>query len=126
VTYFFDNNISFKLVNILKALDVDAIHLTNRFPPDTPDVGWLPEAGKAGWIVVTADSAIRRRPAELLALKQSGVTALFLKANFLKRGKWEQAGWLVKHWQSIETQTDRLQQGAIVTVSDRGKLEPFR
>ena len=60
MTYFFDNNISYKLVAILKALDADVRHLTDSFPANTPDVVWIPVAGKAGWIVVTADSAIRR------------------------------------------------------------------
>ena len=44
MTYFFDNNLSHKLVGILKLLDVDAIHLKDVFPENQQDVDWLPEA----------------------------------------------------------------------------------
>jgi hypothetical protein len=126
VTYFFDNNISYKLVTIPKALDVDALHLIDEFPANMPDVDWLPRAGQAGWVVITADRAIRRRPGELSALKDAGVLALFLRDNFLRRDKWEQALWLVRHWPEIDKQVARLKHGTIASVSDRGKLEVLR
>ncbi len=126
MTYFFDNNISDKLVILLKALDVDARHLKEDFPVDTADVDWPPYVGQKGWTVVTADRAIRRPPAELAALKDAHVTALFMKDNFLHRNKWEQAAWLVRLWREIDRQATRLAQGTIVSVSDKGKLEVLR
>jgi PIN like domain len=33
-----------------------------------PDTVWLEQVGRAGWVALTKDDAIRRRPAELQAL----------------------------------------------------------
>jgi PIN like domain len=43
-----------------------------------PDVVWLEQAGRAGWVVLTKDDAIRRRPVELQALAAHGVRAFCL------------------------------------------------
>ena len=126
MTFFFDNNISPKLILILKALDVEAIHLKDEFPENTEDTVWLTHVGARGWVVVTADMAIRHRPAEYAALKATNMTVLFLKSNFLQRNKWGQAEWLIRHWPKIEEQVQRLGRGTIVTVSDRGKLETLK
>ncbi len=123
MTFFFDNNISPRLVNILKQLSVDAIHLKEIFPADTEDTDWIPRAGAEGWIIVTADRMIRRIPAELLALKQSGTTALFLKETFLKKGIWQQAEWLIKTWQTTEVEARRLAPGMMALVKENGRLE---
>lgn len=64
MTYFFDNNISPSLVNILCELGVDAIHLKQVFPEDTDDLDWLPHAGQKEWVIVTADREIRRKTAD--------------------------------------------------------------
>lgn len=43
-----------------------------------PDVVWLEQAGRAGWVALTKDDAIRRRPVELEALAANGVRAFCL------------------------------------------------
>ncbi|KAB2318673.1 hypothetical protein F8A86_09880 [Betaproteobacteria bacterium SCN1] len=45
-----------------------------RFAPDAPDEAWLEVAGREGWIVITRDKHIRRRPAELDAFRTHQVT----------------------------------------------------
>jgi hypothetical protein len=42
------------------------------------DVVWLEQAGRAGWVALTKDDAIRRRPVELQALAAHGVRAFCL------------------------------------------------
>jgi hypothetical protein len=42
---------------------------------DTPDELWLERAGIEGWIVLTKDKLIRKRPIERLALHAAGVRA---------------------------------------------------
>jgi predicted nuclease of predicted toxin-antitoxin system len=111
VTYFFDNNISPRLVNILRELGVDALHLKQVFPEGTDDVDWLPRAGQEAWIVITADREIRRNSVERTALTQNRVTALFLQRSFLKRNKWPQAEWLIKPWLKIDEQAQKLRPG---------------
>jgi hypothetical protein len=36
----------------------------DHFPQDTPDEVWLPVVGDRGWVVLTKDKNIRRKPAE--------------------------------------------------------------
>ncbi len=123
MTYFFDNNISPSLVNILRELEVDAVHLKERFPAETADVDWIPHVGREGWIVITADREIRRNAAERQALKQNHVTALFLKSAFLKRTKWDQAEWIIKNRRKIDELALKLSQGTTMLISDNGKLQ---
>jgi hypothetical protein len=47
---------------------------------DVTDIEWLTLAGTRGWAVLMKDDRIRRRPAELAALKAAGVHA-FCIAN---------------------------------------------
>jgi hypothetical protein len=47
---------------------------------DVADIEWLTLAGTRGWAVLMKDDRIRRRPAELAALKAAGVHA-FCIAN---------------------------------------------
>ena len=41
-------------------------------------VVWLEQAGRTGWVALTKDDAIRRRPVELQALAAHGVRAFCL------------------------------------------------
>lgn len=55
-----------------------------------PDEVWLRDAGENGWIVLTKDDAIRRRPAEREALIEAGVR-VFCLTNAQLRGKEQSA-----------------------------------
>ncbi len=48
------------------------------------DEVWLRDAGKHGWVVLTKDDAIRRRPAEREALVQAGVRVFCLTTAQLR------------------------------------------
>lgn len=50
-----------------------------------PDRMWLRDAGRNGWIVLTKDDRIRRRPAEREALTEAGVR-VFCLTNAQLRG----------------------------------------
>lgn len=49
-----------------------------RFAPGAPDEEWLEVAGREGWIVITRDKHIRRRPAELDAFRTHQVIVFVL------------------------------------------------
>ena len=65
----------------LTALGAPFISLSKHFPQNTPDEVWLKEAGKRGWIVLTRDRHIRRRPNELMIFRESNVIAFVLTAG---------------------------------------------
>lgn len=50
----------------------------DHFPQDTPDVAWLTEVGRRGWIVLSKDERIRRNRVERETLHAAGVRAFFL------------------------------------------------
>lgn len=52
-----------------------------HFEPACADVDWLPVVGKNGWVVVTRDKNIRRKPNELQAFKESKVLAIVLSSG---------------------------------------------
>lgn len=54
-----------------------------EFGEGAADVDWLPKAGTRGWVVLTKDKAIRRRPIERGAFVQARVRAFFLVARNL-------------------------------------------
>jgi PIN like domain len=53
----------------------------DHFAPDAPDVEWLTEAGRRGWVVLTKDDAIRRNPLERRALLAANVRAFILTSQ---------------------------------------------
>lgn len=123
MTFFFDNNLSAKLTEILRVLGIDVVHLRERFPQDAKDVEWIPVVGAEGLVVVTADDRLRRNAAERAAIRQYLVSVIYLPKNYLDRGLWEQAEFMVRYWRKIESQLDRLSLGFQVRSTDNGKLE---
>jgi hypothetical protein len=49
-----------------------------------PDESWLRDAGEHGWVVLTKDDAIRRRPAERDAMIQASVRVVCLTTAQLR------------------------------------------
>ena len=63
--FFLDASLGGKLVaQALRAAGAAVILHNEVFVPGTPDIEWLAEAGRRGWIVLTKDEAIRRNPLE--------------------------------------------------------------
>jgi hypothetical protein len=69
------------LPNALRQQGLVVYKVTDRFQRGVTDPVWLEEAGRARWIVLTKDKAIRKRPNEIRALLNSGVRAFVLAAG---------------------------------------------
>ena len=94
--FFVDHNLSPQLATGMKGFGEDVVHLTEFFPEDVDDTDYLRHIGSKGWFLVTRDKRIRYRPAELEALKQSGVGAFFMGGK--NRTRCELIQQLVRHW----------------------------
>jgi hypothetical protein len=92
--YVFDANFSPALPEILRALEIEAYGISERFGQGVEDTDWLPQLDPYGDILVTFDMHIRTRPAEAAALQQIGVSALFFGPWWAGKQRWEQAQWL--------------------------------
>jgi hypothetical protein len=67
----------------LRAAGVRVELLIDHHPRGTADATWLPDVGRRGWIVLTKDKNMRRRPAEQLAIVRNGVRAFSLTSGDL-------------------------------------------
>jgi len=105
VKFFLDNNISPKVARALNHLlnpDHSAHHLKDEYAPNTPDEVWMTDLGKkAGWVIISGDSAISRNPHEVKAWKEAGHPIFFLKPAWMHLNGWVQASKLFHRFPEI-------------------------
>lgn len=82
-TYFADRDLGKGFVRKLRDAGLAVESLEDHFAHDTPDVEWLAEVGKRGWIVFTGDKSIGRNELEIDTFMHAGVRA-FLPGNRMK------------------------------------------
>lgn len=81
ITFFIDRCLGSKrIVATLREAGLTVESHDAKFPIDALDVDWLPIVGERGWIVLTKDANIDRRPLERMAVARSGV-CLFILAS---------------------------------------------
>lgn len=124
MTFFFDNDLSSRIVQGLRAFGEDVKHLQEEFPPDTSDAVWLREIGRRGWFLVTRDKKIARKPAELLALKQAGVGA-FVLTQKKDPSLWGWVETVVRRWVEIKRWAQDHDPPFVVGIPERGRLRPL-
>jgi hypothetical protein len=81
--FFVDRSLGYHMLpDALRALGFVVHTMRSVYGPNAeetvPDAVWLEQAGRAGWVALTKDDAIRRRPVELQALAAHGVRAFCL------------------------------------------------
>jgi hypothetical protein len=55
----------------------------DHFAPDAEDEAWIPAIASRGWIIVTRDFAIKRRPAEREAWNTANATVIMVRGEKL-------------------------------------------
>jgi hypothetical protein len=98
--FFFDNNVSKKIVEGLKAFGEEVIHLQDKFREDSPDIEWLQYVGERELVLITRDEKVRWNPAEIAAIKKFKVPTFFLGGKKLDRCK--QIQQVIKNWPRIK------------------------
>lgn len=99
--YFLDNCISPYYADMLRALEVEATPLVERFAANTSDEVFLPQIGDFD-ILLSHDRKQTTRVRELIAFRASGVTGLYLERFWGRLEFWGQALWLVRFWPTID------------------------
>lgn len=131
--FFIDNNLPPAIARGLHELSHsdghEVFHLRDRFPPSTPDHEWIDAlAEEQDWIVLTQDR-LRKGSLEKTALRNSNLTAFFLKSGWASQKYWEKSWKLVKWWPAIIDQAERVEPGATFLVpvqfSGKGRFEQF-
>jgi hypothetical protein len=62
----------------MRALGLDVIAHEEHFPHTEDDIPILKECGRRRWVYVAKDLAVRKNPAELRALQEARIHAIFL------------------------------------------------
>ncbi|MBU2518070.1 MAG: DUF5615 family PIN-like protein [Proteobacteria bacterium] len=85
MTFFFDNNMSPKMAEGMKAFGEDIVYLKELFSDGTEDVVWLEYIGDNGIYLITRDDRILRNPAEKKAFVEHNVGGFFVGGQQLTR-----------------------------------------
>ena len=81
-TFLIDRSLGEKIIfSHLIHLGLNTKKLTDHFPQDTPDPEWLSKAGEKGWAVLTADTKIKIRPNERMAIINGKVKYFALRSR---------------------------------------------
>jgi uncharacterized protein with PIN domain len=123
LTFFFDNTFPPQIAEILRILGVDACHLQDKFPANTDDVDWLPEIGTNGWVVVTGDRGISKKPAERKVLEEANVVSVFMAKGFTTKPIFELVSLFIRWWPEIERAVGRVKPGTALEVNPNGKVD---
>lgn len=73
MVFFTDRNLGTQFPGILKAAGLHVEEHDNHFPPNTSDEMWLAEIGRRGWLAISKDKNIARKPNEINAVMNSDV-----------------------------------------------------
>jgi len=84
LVYYLDANLDGPdLVKALRDAAMPCEAHRDHFPPDAADETWMPEVATRGWVVVTRDFAVKRRPTERAAWMASKATIVMVRGEKL-------------------------------------------
>ncbi len=72
------------LIVVPSALRSAGLHVelkTDHFADNTPDVDWLAEVGRRGWVILSKDKNLRHNHLEIVGLLQSGTHSFILTSG---------------------------------------------
>lgn len=107
-----DENVSPKIVRALREVILSAgwelSHVRDDNAPRTADETWIPRfAANGGKGIISADTAILKRPHQIEAIRASGVIGIFLDPRWAGAKRHQQAAHLIWHWPAIEGVMER-------------------
>lgn len=86
-TFFIDRSLGPQFAEALRRFEVPVIHMRDEYPYDgdrLADEHWLPEVTAKGWIVLTGDQRMIRRPHERAVIFEVGAKVFSLHQNQLR------------------------------------------
>jgi hypothetical protein len=125
IVFFIDWSISQRSVpEALRAAGATVETHLDHFPPETADVDWLPAVSDRGWVVLTKDEAIGRRPNEVVAIANADARVFILASGNLTRE--QMANLFVATWEKLEKFARSNPAPFIAKVYKDGKIQLWR
>jgi hypothetical protein len=126
VKYFFDNCISYRYARMLAALEEwEVVALRDQYPEDIGDVDLFGKLRGSGFVFITGDRKQRSRQREAAAIKEAGITSLWLGPFWSKKTFMEQAKWIINRWERIDQFAQSVVVGTCAEITEQGKARPF-
>jgi len=118
MTFFFDNNLSQKIVDGFRCFGEDVTHLKEHFPEDVEDEQWLPFVGEREWTAITRDDRVRRRPLQLAKIREYDVGLYVLAGKNLSA--WQLIQQLVRLWPRIKEGAEKAKRPFVFRLPPHG------
>ena len=122
--FFVDRSLGRGVAEALRKAGVEAHRHDDLFAQNAPDEEWLREVGRRGWVVLTKDKMIRRRPLERGALLSSGVRAFVLTSAQLSGA--EMAAIFIRNLPRIQRLAQKTDAPFVAKVTRGGVIELYR
>jgi predicted nuclease of predicted toxin-antitoxin system len=113
-----------KLGEALRQAGIQFIAHHERFAPACPDEEWMKVAGREGWIVITRDQAIRRKPNELKAFREAKLIMFALASGNASAD--DTARLVVELYPRIVRKAHSSKPPAMFSVTLAGGINPVR
>ena len=120
MTFFFDNQMSERIVDGLKAFGENVVHLREEFSGSAKDVEWLPSVGQNGWILISRDKKLLKNPAEKELFIKYQVGGILLDAKGLSIC--DQVEQIVRNWKTIKRLSSSTKKPFAYRFYSKGKV----
>jgi len=125
MTVLVDQCLSHKIAVALVACDWDARAMSSEYGQDCPDTVWLPQVGKRGWVVLTGDKMIRKRPEERRAFEQHGVIGVFVPNAIPGQTPLARMAWVLQALAKVERVLERAKRGTMLLIGSRHSVSQW-
>jgi hypothetical protein len=105
--------------------EFEVVALRDWFDPKIEDYDFLPRLREKGFVYVTADDRQKTREREARAIREAGITALWLGPFWDRLDFWGQAKWIINRWQMVDGYVQGVATGTCAEVKQNGKSRPF-
>lgn len=125
--FFLDNNMPSKLAAVLRAMELEVVHLREHYGRgDIADEQWMTEVAKLGWPALTYDRKIAAKPSERDALRSAGLIIVFVKPAVLHWPEKKQVAFFIEHWDAMTDVVEKARPSRRWFLwRQNGKVEPY-
>ena len=120
--FLLDENLSYRIARGFTEFGEKVEHVNDVFGSGIEDVKLLPRVGKGGWIFITNDYRIHKKPQEAQAVKEAGLSVFFIDITACL-DRWGWIKFFVDNWKKWKTLARETERPFAFRVKMRGEPE---